>query len=146
MICQRCAKDKDDIHTCRPSQLVRKLEQEIVSLRRAREELCKGQEPVAWIEETEGGNRRLLWQISWRRQDYVTATPLYLHPAPIPADMVMVPREPSYFMVLAGERAAFEARMECEEFAKTYGEAPNISSIPNKVYAAMIAAYELEGK
>ena len=56
---------------------------------RIKEELCKGQEPVAWIEETEDGNRRLLWQISWRRQDYVTATPLYLHPAPIPADKAL---------------------------------------------------------
>ena len=29
MICQRCAKDKDDIHTCIPSPLVRDLEQQI---------------------------------------------------------------------------------------------------------------------
>ncbi len=28
MICQRCAKDKTAIHTCTPSALVRKLEQQ----------------------------------------------------------------------------------------------------------------------
>lgn len=28
MICQRCAKERDGIHTCTPSKLVRKLEQQ----------------------------------------------------------------------------------------------------------------------
>lgn len=40
MICQRCAKERDGIHTCTPSALVRKLEQQRNSMLSALE-LCK---------------------------------------------------------------------------------------------------------
>jgi len=41
MICQRCAKDRDGIHTCTPSDLVRKLEQQRDELLAALESLEK---------------------------------------------------------------------------------------------------------
>lgn len=43
MICQRCAKDRAEIHTCSPSQLVRNLEQHL-------DELLTALEPFADIQ------------------------------------------------------------------------------------------------
>jgi hypothetical protein len=53
---------------------------------RIKEELCKGQKPAYWRFVHGDGS------ISFSSKVQV-GTPLYPHPAPIPADMVMLPRE-----------------------------------------------------
>ncbi len=87
---------------------------------RLRDELCKGQEPVAWMFAN-------VYAKAPPREDLKEFwTPLYLHPAPIPADMVLVPREPTKAMIYAADDA------DCRD-----------ARWP-EIYDAMIAAYEKE--
>lgn len=111
---------------------------------RIKEELCKGQEPVAWINDKlphmtvrikphEGGN--------W--------VPVFHHPAPIPADMVMVP---PWVLKPAQSLAKYMAKEfypEVTGFEVLGDLAGVISQIDNMVCglpteAAMITAYEKE--
>ncbi len=75
-----------------------KPEEQIAFATRIRDELCKGQEPVAYITKrklggTEGLLRADLAHLSAKNLETHDFIPLYLHPAPIPADMVLAPRE-----------------------------------------------------
>ena len=88
---------------------------------RIRDELAKGQEPVGYYYRyADGLHTQLCNGI-----DPSEVIPLYLHPSPIPADMVLVPREPTKAMIFAGSNAW------CKD---------------KSVYKAMIAAYEKEQK
>lgn len=58
--------------------------------------------------------------------------PLYLHPAPAPKGMVMVPREPTEAMIKAGEEADDNCMTTSPAYAAT------------DIYRAMIAASEKE--
>lgn len=91
---------------------------------RIKEELCKGQEPVTQVM---GVNSVGDCVISGT---FPTGTKLYLHPTSIPADMVMVPREPTKAM-LSAMRVAHD-----DPYLWTWA----------KTYKAMIAAYEGEKK
>ena len=66
--------------------------------RRIRDELYKGQEPVAYITKrkaggTEGMLRADMVDRSAKNEETHDFIPLYLHPAPIPAGMVLVAEE-----------------------------------------------------
>ena len=94
---------------------------------RIRDELCKGQEPATAVVGKVGdsGGSNMLTNL------LPMGTKLYLHPSPIPADMVMVPREPTEAMISTG-------------YQKITIETENSSSDIPDAYKAMIAAYELE--
>ena len=64
---------------------------------RIRDELCKGQEPATAVVGKVGdsGGSNMLTNV------LPMGTKLYLHPSPIPADMVLVPREPTKAMINA---------------------------------------------
>ncbi len=80
------------------------------------------QEPVGGFRHSSYGG----WQqVAKEFEDGEDVTKLYLHPAPIPADMVMVPREPTMGMYNAGYAA-------------------NPSAAVKAIYRAMLAAYEME--
>jgi len=92
---------------------------------RIKEELCKGQEPTHWwnpkhptltiqLTKPHGGG-------GWE--------PAYSHPAPILADMVLVPREPTKEMISAGLKSYHNPK----------------ETMPD-IYKAMIATYEKEQK
>ena len=86
---------------------------------RIRDELAKGQEPDCWAVLTSNGSKLVSPD---EARGLCKAYPLYTHTAPIPADMVMVPREPTQNMIMmAVETSGFSNR-----------------------YKAMIAAYEKE--
>ena len=81
-------------------------------------------EPVAWMCETSEGSKYL----QWFKENYANrATPLYPHPAPIPDDMVLVPREPTHAMCGV---MVFDSL--CYKPSKAH------------IYKAMIAAWEKE--
>jgi hypothetical protein len=96
---------------------------------RIREELCKGQEPVAWVTGQDCMQNGSIDAMAWPTGEFTT--PLYLHPAVVtesntpPADMVLVPREPTQEMA--------------KLFHNTYMVKPFTDA-----YKSMIAAYEKE--
>jgi hypothetical protein len=68
-------------------------------LRKAvREEMTKGQEPVAWVNMTGLENPENDTFIVRRHNIPPHMVPLYLHPTPPPEGMVMVPKEPTEAM------------------------------------------------
>jgi hypothetical protein len=108
---------------------------------RIRDELCKEQEPVACVDtRTEQSDYTTLQTDDLYLSNYeplgenglVLGAQLYLHPAPIPADMVMVPREPTERQWEEG-KIMLQAMIDC-------GTSLDIGL----VYKAMIAAYEKE--
>lgn len=70
---------------------------------RIRDELCKGQEPVLEVGSVQG---QTIYCFSLGEAVPFFGTKLYLHPAPIPADMVMVPRAPTGAMAEAGKHCS----------------------------------------
>lgn len=55
------------------------------------------QKPVAWFEESAGGN----WFLAYSKNPSAKQEPLYAHPAPIPEGYVLVPKEPTPEMIEA---------------------------------------------
>jgi hypothetical protein len=101
---------------------------------RIRDELCKGQEPVAWLYKWDKGSDIWPYKLSGEElADFIpnphTVEPLYTRPAPIPADMVLVPREPTVAMREVLQKKAVLT------WSRTKG-----------IWEAMIAAYEGEKK
>jgi len=116
---------------------------------RIRDELCKGQEPVA---EVRAANDTIRYPHLARLVDVgllPTGSKLYLHPAPIPADMVMVPREPTEAMRMAGME---ESPLCIKRMYERDGDSPRFTGTTHgfsdeavaEIYKAMIAAYEKE--
>lgn len=98
---------------------------------RIRDELYKGQEPVAWA--TTLKNDELgLWPTKAEAEQYCDDqdNPVPLYSAPIPADMVLMPKEPTAEMIEAGN----------DGFRNPDSRRHTVSSC----YKAMIAAYEKE--
>jgi hypothetical protein len=90
---------------------------------RIRDELCKGQKPVAETTTNDG-----CAYVYKAHQNLPVPTLLYLHPTPISADMATVPREPTEAMCHASTM-----------IAPTWDD-----EVSRSKYKAMIAAYEKE--
>jgi hypothetical protein len=95
---------------------------------RIKEELTKGQEPVAQVV---AQGQYEFPHLQWKSANHSLETPigsqLYLHPAPIPSTHVLVPKEPTEAM----REAAWEV-------LRTQGEAVNL------LYRDMLAAAQGE--
>ena len=132
-------RQRDEIH---------RLQGEVEALRRERDELCKGQEPVA---EVRAANEAIQYPHLARLVDVgqlPTGSKLYLHPAPIPEGMVLVP---VWVLKTAQNLANHMAKKfypEVAGFGVFDDLAGVISQIDNMVCGipteAMIAAYEGE--